>query len=1175
MHRTLILFFLLIPMISWANTTVNPFSNHNHKTMGLRNSERIWHLSQQIQETRDNNSWVNDTKQVYYYNSVHPNAVDSLLTFNYDQSNSSWTLSSSAVFTYNATHEHVIAVVLYFIVPSVMRFPFLMEHLAYNNNGYLSNFSLMINNIQTGNWSESARMCLMYSNNNFFSSVNWNAGDDTTFPYYEKRTFDLDIQGRIILETNQTSPDSLYWANDEQVTRTYHPNDTMTGAIFNNNLAHEYALSVITGNSISFGMVNSEIYRKWSGSNWVDDSNTHYTYDGSNKLIGYEYHYWDGSTFDNGTKNIYTYDIYGNLYQDLSQEMVSGSWTDSERKTDIWGSTTANDMLAFSIAGNHIPVVGAAAPYTIVVKNLGDTPESGYSVKLMKAGNIEIASVPGTILAAGAEQSFILNWIPADTGPTFVYGIVVLAGDSNPLNNETSHFNVNVIAAGTNAVTIGNDVSSLNTIPIAMNWKNNISETIYLASEINAIGQLTGLSWYNNFVTTTLLNKPTNIWVGTTTQTNLTSGWIPSTALTSVFNGIVNYPSGQNIITVQFTTPFIYTGGNLVIMVSRPLDSNSYNVADNFFVSVGGAGRSREYHNNIINADPSAPPTGNIITQFPNVSLYFISGGGYITGTVTSNSLPIPDAAVNLGAGLQETNTDNFGVFHMNNVPAGTYSLTVEKHGYVNYTQQVDVIDGSLITLNISLTQMLQVSVSGRVASSLTPTEGIQGAVLHLTGYESYSTNTVANGDFNINNVYANRTYDYTITASGFQPVTGSITTLETNLNMGTLTLVPNVPPAANFTSNVSTGLAPLSVTFNDLSIPGTCPITSWEWNFGDNTPISTEQNPTHIYSRGIYTVSLTVRDSSTASNTMTLQDMISATNQAPLLIQPFPDLTENEDFTPLVINLSSHFADYDGDILIYTVDNNNNQITASITNNLLTITPFLNYYGTTSVTVTADDLYLQAQMARKSSVKTRATCNDTFIITINGVNDPPVINSFNPPQVTLTVDINDSQVFSVAASDIDSAISYRWYINGVNQNVGLNTFEHLFTASNTYEVKAEITDNLTTLTQIWTVTVPTDNDDQFIIPLVTALHPNYPNPFNPETTFKYSLKNSGHVNIAIFNIKGQLMKEMKNEYNQAGIYSLTWNGTDSTNNASPSGIYLIRMIFDNKIMTRKIMLVK
>ncbi|MDI3503422.1 MAG: hypothetical protein PWP64_358 [Candidatus Cloacimonadota bacterium] len=67
------------------------------------------------------------------------------------------------------------------------------------------------------------------------------------------------------------------------------------------------------------------------------------------------------------------------------------------------------------------------------------------------------------------------------------------------------------------------------------------------------------------------------------------------------------------------------------------------------------------------------------------------------------------------------------------------------------------------------------------------------------------------------------------------------------------------LPPEANFSADVLSGLEPLEVQFTDLSTPGTGGITAWYWDFGDGGT-STAQNPLYTYNEpGIYSVSLTV----------------------------------------------------------------------------------------------------------------------------------------------------------------------------------------------------------------------------------------------------------------------------------------------------------------------------
>ena len=71
-----------------------------------------------------------------------------------------------------------------------------------------------------------------------------------------------------------------------------------------------------------------------------------------------------------------------------------------------------------------------------------------------------------------------------------------------------------------------------------------------------------------------------------------------------------------------------------------------------------------------------------------------------------------------------------------------------------------------------------------------------------------------------------------------------------------------------------------------------------------------------------------------------------------------------------------------------------------------------------------------------------------------------------------------------------------------------------------------------------------------------TKLLGNYPNPFNPETTIKYNLKNTSEVTLEIFNIKGQLVRTLVNSSQEAGLHSIVWNGKDSQDRNVSSGIY-------------------
>jgi hypothetical protein len=88
-------------------------------------------------------------------------------------------------------------------------------------------------------------------------------------------------------------------------------------------------------------------------------------------------------------------------------------------------------------------------------------------------------------------------------------------------------------------------------------------------------------------------------------------------------------------------------------------------------------------------------------------------------------------------------------------------------------------------------------------------------------------------------------------------------------------------------------------------------------------------------------------------------------------------------------------------------------------------------------------------------------------------------------------------------------------------------------------------------------------------------LDQNYPNPFNPRTEISYSIESTGNVIIEIYSSIGQHLKTLVNEVIPVGSYSVIWNGLDEYGYSVPSGIYLYRLIFNSKIVTKKMLFIK
>ena len=94
-------------------------------------------------------------------------------------------------------------------------------------------------------------------------------------------------------------------------------------------------------------------------------------------------------------------------------------------------------------------------------------------------------------------------------------------------------------------------------------------------------------------------------------------------------------------------------------------------------------------------------------------------------------------------------------------------------------------------------------------------------------------------------------------------------------------------------------------------------------------------------------------------------------------------------------------------------------------------------------------------------------------------------------------------------------------------------------------------------------------------IPQINILNQNYPNPFNPETLISFSMKKAGNVLIDIYNIKGQKVKTLLNEYRGAGNHDLVWDGRNENNQRVASGIYLYRMRSGRFSSTKKMIMMK
>jgi hypothetical protein len=96
-------------------------------------------------------------------------------------------------------------------------------------------------------------------------------------------------------------------------------------------------------------------------------------------------------------------------------------------------------------------------------------------------------------------------------------------------------------------------------------------------------------------------------------------------------------------------------------------------------------------------------------------------------------------------------------------------------------------------------------------------------------------------------------------------------------------------------------------------------------------------------------------------------------------------------------------------------------------------------------------------------------------------------------------------------------------------------------------------------------------------VPTEFELNQNYPNPFNPSTTISFSLPKESYVSLKIYNILGQEVADLINDYLTAGVKKVVWDGRDLSGSLAPSGTYIYRVIADDGkfVKAKKMILMK
>ena len=95
------------------------------------------------------------------------------------------------------------------------------------------------------------------------------------------------------------------------------------------------------------------------------------------------------------------------------------------------------------------------------------------------------------------------------------------------------------------------------------------------------------------------------------------------------------------------------------------------------------------------------------------------------------------------------------------------------------------------------------------------------------------------------------------------------------------------------------------------------------------------------------------------------------------------------------------------------------------------------------------------------------------------------------------------------------------------------------------------------------------------VVAASSGLAPNFPNPFNSRTLIPYRLATPGTVRLEIYNLLGQSLRTLVNQYQDAGFYKVRWDARDRRGALVSAGMYLVRLHYPGGVQTQRLLYLK
>jgi hypothetical protein len=350
----------------------------------------------------------------------------------------------------------------------------------------------------------------------------------------------------------------------------------------------------------------------------------------------------------------------------------------------------------------------------------------------------------------------------------------------------------------------------------------------------------------------------------------------------------------------------------------------------------------------------------------------------------------------------------------------------------------------------------------------------------------------------------------------------------------------------------------------------------SWEQVYGPSVINFSDQNSaTTLITgliEGVYKIKLNVNDGTYSSNDDILVFVSSTSNLAPTIVVDSP-VTNSSFYSGSIISLSANANDLDGSISLVEFFDSNIKLYEDETfpfqyswEGATLGTHFITAHATDNEGLTTVSSIIEIEIIEAPScfggpenghyMYEFSDDSDnptiTFIPSAGHVGSPTCILYYStggtPPGYNVTPNIP----FQINANEGDQIQFYYTYsYNGLEQNTSQNSHTYIVGSCNSLK-----------------------NDDEISLPDNFSIK-TYPNPFNPSLNIDYGLSKASHVNLVIYDIKGQIVKSLINSRMEAGYHSTVWDSKNAIGRQVSAGIYFCSILTNNSLITKKIVLVK